>query len=170
MQLKEIGSTILNQILELVNQLSDAEYSAKLELLNDNSIGKHIRHVVEFFDLLLQGADSGLVNYDKRSHEPLFETSTEATLAKLKELVTRLDKMAFDGKEAMLELSYADSDDDSMQVKSSLERELAYNIEHAIHNMAIVKIAVHTMFPSVKLAENFGVAYSTVRYQKSISN
>ena len=74
-----------------------------------------------------------------------------------------------DGKEVILEVSYAKTDTESVKIKSSLERELAYNIEHAIHHMAIIKIAIQTVFPNVKLAENFGVAYSTVRYQKSVT-
>ena len=70
----------------------------------------------------------------------------------------------------ILEVSYGKTDKDSVKIKSSLERELAYNIEHAIHHMAIIKIAVQTVFPKVKLADNFGVAFSTVRYQKSEGN
>ena len=50
MQLKATGQTILKQIFDLINQLNDAEYSAELDLLNGNSIGKHVRHVVEFFE------------------------------------------------------------------------------------------------------------------------
>lgn len=166
MQLKSTGKTILQQILELTNQLSDAEYSTELELLNGNSIGKHVRHIVEFFDLLVSGSAQGLINYDKRNHEPLYETSTKATKALLQKLMAGIDTISFE-EDVVLEVSYAKTDDDSFKIKSSLERELAYNIEHAIHHMAIIKIALKTLFPKVNLADNFGVAYSTVRYQKS---
>ena len=67
----------------------------------------------------------------------------------------------------VLEVSYAETEEASVRINSSVERELAYNIEHAIHHMAIIKIAVNTVFPRVQLPQNFGVAYSTVRYQKS---
>lgn len=169
MQLKATGKVILNQIIELTNQLNDAEYSAELELLNGNTIGKHVRHVVEFFDLLVSGSADGLINYDKRKHEPLFETNTKATIEKIRFLTDGVDELKPDN-EVILEVSYGKTDGDSVQIKSSLERELAYNIEHAIHHMAIIKIAVQTVFPKVKLAENFGVAYSTVRYQRSEKN
>ena len=169
MQLKTTGRSILNQISELANQLSDAEYGAELDLLSGNSIGKHVRHIVEFFELLVSGAEKGLINYDKRSHAPIYETDTSKTLAKIKELSQRLDAFP-NGKEVILEVSYTDSDSDAVRIKSSIERELAYNIEHAIHHMAIIKIAVQTVFPNVKLAQNFGVAYSTVRYQKSVGH
>jgi len=166
MQLKTTGQTILKQVFELTSQLSDNEYSAELELLNGNTIGKHVRHIIEFFDLLVSGSYGEVINYDKRKHETIFETSTEACMHKLKELINILKTLSTD-KEILLEVSYADRDEDSVRIKSSVERELVYNIEHAIHHMAIIKIAVQTVFPRVKLAENFGVAYSTVRYQKS---
>lgn len=166
MQLKETSYTILEQISGLINALSDAEYRAELDLLNGNSIGKHIRHILEFFDLLVSGADNGIINYDRRDHEPLFETDTGASLDKLTYLKDKINNIRSD-KEIILELSYTESDRDSVKIKSSIERELAYNIEHAVHHMAIIGIAVKTVFPQVSLPENFGVAFSTLRFRKS---
>ncbi len=50
---------------------------------------------------------------------------------------------------------------------SSFHREVAYNIEHAIHHMALLKVAVNQTLHYIQLPENFGVASSTVRYQES---
>ena len=166
MQLKATGQTILNQIFKLTNQLSDDEYSAELDILNGNSIGKHVRHIVEFFELLVSGSTKGLINYDKRNHEPLYETDAGATMNVLQQLMKEIEEISFE-EEVVLEVSYANTGEDSVKIKSSLERELAYNIEHAIHHMAIIKIAINTVFPKVNLPDNFGVAYSTVRYQNS---
>ncbi len=166
MQLKTTSQVILNQIFDLTTQLSDAEYATKLDLLNGNSIGKHVRHVLEFFELLVNGCAKGLINYDKRKHEPLYETDTQATLAKLESLIKEIEDISFDDS-VILEVSYASTDAETVKIKSSKERELAYNIEHAIHHMAIIQIAIQTVFPKVKLADNFGVAYSTIRYHKS---
>lgn len=169
MQLKDTARTILNQIFNLVNQLSDEEYKAQLDLLSGNSIGKHVRHVVEFFDLLVSGASEQLINYDKRKHEPVYEENTALTNQHIQTIIERIEKLE-SNSDVFLEVSYAESDKDSVKIKSSLEREIAYNIEHAIHHMAIIKIAVMTVFPKLKLAKNFGIAYSTVRYQKAGSN
>ncbi|MCG8311514.1 MAG: DinB family protein [Cytophagales bacterium] len=166
MQLKTTGQTILKQLLDLTNQLVDAEYSEELDLLNGNSIGKHVRHVIEFFELLITGAKQGLINYDGRKHGPRYEKDTCATQEKLRYLVGMIDEIEPVGH-LVLEVSYAETEEASVRINSSVERELAYNIEHAIHHMAIIKIAVNTVFPRVQLPQNFGVAYSTVRYQKS---
>jgi uncharacterized damage-inducible protein DinB len=167
MQLKETSYTILEQISSLINGLSNAEYKAELDLLNGNSVGKHVRHIIEFFDLLISGAENGIINYDRRDHEPVFETETGASLDKLTSLKDKIGDILND-KEIILELSYTDSDRDSVKIKSSIERELAYNIEHAVHHMAIIAIAVKTVFPQVSLPENFGVAFSTLRFRKSL--
>ena len=166
MQLKETGGEILNQLVELTRQLSDEAYSAELDLLNGNTIGKHVRHVVEFFDILVSGAGEGLINYDKRKHEPLYEIDTDAAHSKLMYLIEKLEDLG--SKESLiLELSYSGQGEETVKISTSLERELAYNIEHAIHHMAIIKIAIKTVFPNTVLPQNFGIAYSTIRYQKS---
>ena len=52
-------------------------------------------------------------------------------------------------------------------MKSSFYRELSYNIEHAIHHMALLKVAVKQTLTYISLPENFGVASSTIRYRAS---
>ena len=135
-------------------------------MLNGNTIGKHVRHVIEFFDLLMNGCAEGIINYDRRNHELLYETDTRAAFSKLKSLADCIEDISF-GKDIILEVSYANTDNETVKIKSSIERELAYNIEHAIHHMAIIEIAVQTIFPKISLPDNFGVAFSTIRYQKS---
>jgi uncharacterized damage-inducible protein DinB len=167
MQLKSTGQAILSQINDLTSQLSDAEFTASLELLNGNTIGKHVRHIVEFFELLVTGNSAGVINYDQRKHDQLLESNTKAVRLSIDKLKTSIGSLSMDS-EIILEVSYGKTDEEKETIKSSVGRELAYNIEHAIHHMAIIKIAVQTVFPNVKLDEHFGVAYSTVRYQKLV--
>ena len=164
MQLKISALLILDQIRHLVEQLRPTEYSASLELLSGNTIGKHIRHVLEFFDLLVNSQDSDTLNYDNREHNELIESDKEVCLNTLKNIIHKLNQVDGDSP-LILQVSYSEEKQKPVNVQTSLNRELAYNIEHAIHHMAIMKIAVITVFPHVNLPENFGVAYSTIRYQ-----
>lgn len=168
MELKATGKVILNQLAELTTQLTDIEYSTEINLLNGNSIGKHVRHILEFFDILVNGANSGIINYDRRGHQLQLEKYRQTALDKLVQLSSDLSKVPCKRK-VTLEVSYADAEEDMQRIGSTIERELAYNIEHAIHHMAIIKIAIQTVYPNVIVDENFGVAYSTIRYQKSIA-
>ena len=169
MQLKATARTILSQILDLTAQLNNAEYTSELDILSGNTIGKHVRHILEFYGILVEGHTGKVINYDQRKHEPLFETDTDVTQKQINTILTHINEMDLD-REVNLEVSYSNSDQDTVTIKSNLQRELAYNIEHSIHHMAIIKIAIQTVFPNVQVAENFGVAYSTVRYQKSVKS
>ncbi len=52
-------------------------------------------------------------------------------------------------------------------IASNFYRELIYNIEHAVHHMAIMKIGVLEVAPYVSMPLDFGVAVSTIRHKKS---
>ena len=164
MHLKNTGTSILTQLSRLIEQLSTEQYTAPLGILNDNTIGKHVRHILEFFIVLETGDKEGVINYDLRPHDALFETNKEAALKRIIELQVSIKDLLLE-KKALLEVSYVSDSREVEKIPSTLQRELAYNIEHAIHHMAIIKIAVKTVFPYISIPSNFGVAYSTLRYQ-----
>jgi hypothetical protein len=47
-------------------------------------------------------------------------------------------------------------------IESTLARELLYNLEHAIHHMALIRVGLNLRFKYVLYQDNFGVAYSTL--------
>jgi len=163
MHLKNTGISILNQLAKLVEQLSTDQYTAPLDLLNDNSIGKHVRHILEFFIVLENGDKTGEINYDARPHDELFEIDKDAALKRITELINSIKNLILE-KQIILAVSYVVDANETEKIPSTLQRELAYNIEHAIHHMAIIKIAVKTEFPMINIPSNFGVAFSTLRY------
>ena len=60
-----------------------------------------------------------------------------------------------------------DLSNESFRIPTNVYRELTYLIEHTIHHMAIIKMAYSETYPLVKLPADFGIAYSTLKYQKS---
>lgn len=164
MQLISTSIVILNQLKDLASQLSNDEFSTELDLLQGNSVGKHMRHIVEFFDLLISTSPPGPINYDKRKHDIDLESDRMKMIARIEKIEEKVRSLVL-GSSLALELSYTSNDDDTVVLKSSIDRELAYNIEHAIHHMAIMKIALITVFPRIVLDDSFGIAYSTLRYQ-----
>ena len=67
-----------------------------------------------------------------------------------------------------LNISYDKAENKDFHLDTSLQRELVYNIEHAIHHMAIIRIAIEQDFPSIKLDKNFGIAYSTIKFRDDL--
>ena len=163
-KLKQNSITILNQIANLVSQLHDNDYSTQLDLLSNNTIAKHIRHILELYVQLIAGIEQKEINYDKRERNLLIEHNRTYTLDFITELSERIKTIQY-----IDDVLYLNTliNQDEILVKSSIERELTYNIEHAIHHMAIIQIACRHYFDYIQLDKNFGVAYATIQYQNT---
>ena len=66
----------LNELIDLLNQLSHKEYSNSCAELSNATIGEHTRHILEMFQCLENQYDSGFVNYDKRERNTRIQTDT----------------------------------------------------------------------------------------------
>lgn len=152
------------QLAEVIGQLTDADYARPLDVLSGNTIGKHVRHILEFYELLVHSAGTGRLNYDRRQRDLRLEVDTDEALRRVGSIdraIHHLDLSQPLHLEADLSLAGAET----IQIPSSFARELLYNVEHAIHHMALIQVAVQNDFPAVELPLHFGVAYSTVQHQ-----
>ncbi|MTI41308.1 hypothetical protein E1140_17540 [Fulvivirga lutimaris] len=113
----------------------------------------------------MHNCENGVVNYDKRDHDKLIESDRDLALTVIDDINSFLDKSEAD-TELILEVNYSFSDDILTKIKTSLSRELAYNIEHAIHHMAIIKIGLKEIASYISVPSHFGVAVSTIKYQQ----
>jgi len=166
MQLITASIAILNQLESVVRQLDQKEFCAPSHALSGSSVGQHLRHTLEFFLCLEQGFASGIVNYDRRAHDKLIEADKAIALAAIERIKNFVANQKRD--EALrLEVGYERNNDDAVQIATTYFRELTYNIEHAVHHMAIMKIGIREVAPSATLPADFGVAVSTVRYRES---
>lgn len=169
MSLKSASTDILMQLADVIGQLPDQAYARPLPVLSGNTIGKHVRHILEFYELLVNSTETGQLNYDRRQRDLQLEVSTDEALRRIgavDRLIHRIDlNLPLD-----LEADLSVSGDETMLIPSSFARELLYNIEHAIHHMALIQVAVRSAFPTVDLPLNFGVAYSTVQHAAATSH
>jgi hypothetical protein len=154
----------LTQLEKVLSELSDDEYGKPLPILSEASIGQHTRHIIEFFQALIDGYETGIINYDRRQRNKVLETDRSIALIVLASLV---DKIYFEDKDVLLAGSYATDTTDEVIVRSTYYREVVYNLEHAIHHMAMIKVGIRA---STKLVvpSDFGVAAATIQYKKSI--
>ncbi len=156
---------ILGQLLDLLQQLNQEAYALPLPVLSGSSVGKHIRHIIEFYQCLLSGKEGGMIDYDHRMRNRNLEENKQYAEGILHWLLDQLNRYPED-KALQLVVRY----DDHLPVEyvhTTFSRELVYNLEHTIHHMALIRIGVTAAFPDVHVEEYFGVAYSTVKYQKS---
>ncbi|AFM04976.1 DinB family protein [Bernardetia litoralis DSM 6794] len=155
---------VLKQLNDLLNQLSDTEYAAPLSLISQNTIGKHVRHILEFYTCLLTGIENKSVDYDARKRNLDLENYTQKALETSNIIAQELLTL---NKEIELEL-LATLPHARTKLSSTAERELLYVLEHTIHHFAIIKIAVKNEFPHIRMTDGFGVAYATLQHQEEI--
>jgi hypothetical protein len=149
----------LDELLDLLDQLSEKEYSKSCFELSGTSIGEHTRHIVEMFQCLNKNYDSGIVNYDKRERNVLIQTKADFALQMILDIKNSIAK-----ENKNLELQQM-IDGTAIKIQSNYHRELLYNLEHCIHHQALIKVAI-LKFENVTVDENFGVARSTIEYRK----
>jgi uncharacterized damage-inducible protein DinB len=161
-------ANILNQLTDMVSQLTEQDFSKPVDTLGNSTIGQHLRHTLEFFICLEKGFGAGIINYDKRAHDKLIETDKFIALSVLSKINEFISQHRTD-KPLRLEVAYDLDKEEFVTIETNYLRELVYNIEHAVHHMAIMKIGIREAAPYVKLAYDFGIAASTIRHQEAVA-
>lgn len=162
MQLNQAVNNVFIQLSSSLDQLSGQEYIQPCNNLSNNTIGQHVRHIIELFQCLEKGYDDGLVNYEKRKRDIAIETDKNLAASLLKEVYDQLDRP---DKEMILEACYDDLAADPIKIPTNYYREVAYNLEHTIHHMALIRVGIREV-STIELPADFGVASSTVKYRK----
>jgi hypothetical protein len=149
----------LNELSQLISQLSKEEYCRPCEGLSNATIGEHTRHIIEMFQCLDNQYDLGVINYDLRKRDFSIQTDTSFAIATIDTILAQLEKS---NKKLQLEQIV---DGEALLIESNYQRELLYNLEHCIHHQALIKVAI-IQSNSITVDENFGVARSTIEYRK----
>jgi len=106
--------------------------------LSGASVGQHLRHTLEFFICLEQGYKQGFDQLRQTLARQNDRNDKEIAL----EVIQRIRSFVTDqtkDKTLMLEVGYDLSSNENVSVQTNYLRELTYNIEHAVHHMAIMR-------------------------------
>ncbi len=123
-----------------------------------------MRHVIELFQCLEAGYPDDSVNYEKRKRDVAIETDKDLALKLLQDIYMQLDKP---DKELILHASYDEHVEQPISIPTNYFREIAYNLEHTIHHMALIRVGIKEV-SDITLPEEFGVASSTVKHRKHV--
>lgn len=160
LKLIQEAKTILLSTLDLLNQLNYDDYTTKIPLLGDSSIGEHTRHIIELFQQLMEGYVVAEVDYDKRKRNLKIQQNIDCAIESLANIIASLEKPNKDITLCGTVMG------EGFPIHSNYHRELLYNIEHCVHHQAIIKIGL--LFLERDFAcEGFGVAESTKIYKKT---
>jgi hypothetical protein len=163
MQLQNAVNEIFTQLSQSIRLLDAAEYRQPSQRLFNATIGQHVRHIIELFQCLHRGYEAGVVNYDKRERNLLLEQDKNFAL---EQLVLLFNDMERANKQLVLQAIYDEHSSEPELIPTNYLREVAYNLEHTIHHMALIRVGINEV-SDLQLPENYGVASSTTKYKKT---
>lgn len=163
MILIETASELFGQIKNAVSNISGEQYTQKSRLLNQATVGQHLRHVIELFQELLNGYACGTIDYENRERSMIIENDPSEAFFRMDDIIRRLE---MPDKELLLRSDYSIDEPDPVGVKTNFHREIIYNLEHTIHHMALMRIAIEKEY-GMTMPETFGLAPSTIKYRQA---
>lgn len=157
----------LEEIKKTISLINKEQYTYKSITLSNASIGQHIRHILEFYLSLLNGLEYGTVNYDLRARNLVLESNPEYARQFVDNICNKFARVDFDIK---LELAgnFSSEEDQCVSIQTSVNRELAYCLEHSIHHQALIKIGLMEQGLDHLISKHWGVAPATIKYKKSL--
>ncbi|MDI9319255.1 MAG: hypothetical protein QM530_02160 [Phycisphaerales bacterium] len=153
----------LMSLKELLSKLRHDQYVAKINHLGNASIGGHTRHIIELLQCTINGYYTSEVDYLNRVRDIELECNLNLAQEKLASIASNIpleDKSLRLTTERMEGIS-------AQEVISTYYREIVYNVEHIIHHLALIKVALVDMNLSI-VDHNFGMAYSTLKYKEQL--
>jgi len=162
MQLQQAVNSAFVQLALSLEKLTAEQFNQPSQRLGSATIGQHVRHIIEMFQCLEKGYETGVVNYEKRQRDKRIETDRELALGLLKDIQNGLAK---EDKPLILEGIYNDDATTPMHFDTNYYREIVYNLEHTIHHMALIRVGLAEL-GSMELPEGYGVASSTIKHKR----
>src|SRR5689334_15916856 len=125
----QMAGIVLADLRFYLESIDPVIYQSPLELLSGSTIGQHTRHIIEFYNCLLEQSyqqENPIINYAKRRRDHAIESRPEHALYLVNDLCERL--LGLDPDQPC-ELDCTEHGQDDLLVSSTIGRELIYNIE-----------------------------------------
>lgn len=152
----------LIELETLLKRLPEQYYTAPLSKACA-PVGTHVRHVIEFYRVFLQGLELGLINYDDRQRCIALETKPAEALEQIAMICRHLTLL--DSQYNALQILACGGHNSVISTSSNIQRELLFLQNHTAHHKAIIGLLLEQT--NVHLPEEFGMAISTrVQQQK----
>jgi len=161
MHLQKAIQNVFVQLSASLDLLTNEQYVYKSSILSNATVGQHVRHIIEMFICLNDGYETGIVNYEKRKRDYVIESQKEVAGKLLREICESLDK---ENKALVLQGSYNEDTEVLIAFDTNYYREIAYNLEHTIHHMALIKVGIREV-SDMEIPEGYGVASSTIKFR-----
>ena len=149
----------------MIEGLNDEQYGLKQEAVFGGAIGGHVRHSLDHVQSIIDAMQTGTLDYDHRLRGTKVESDRWAALDVIRRLVAQLGGAKYEGLDRELKLrSIVSAEMDTMEVTTTLSRELIYVLSHTVHHNAMIAAMARTLGGWVP--QRFGFAPSTLAHLK----
>ncbi|MDX2095791.1 MAG: DinB family protein [Alphaproteobacteria bacterium] len=157
---------ILADLQQVLATLPAAAYCKAVG--GESSVGAHMRHLLEFMQVLADNLESGVIDYESRAHNAAYESDPEAVAAILPQLHAKLTQavLRLSAHHPLLLRETAFVGGRKITLTTSLGREILFMLQHAIHHLAIIKMQAAAM--DIALGAQMGVAVATQIYREQL--
>ncbi|MGO3769404.1 hypothetical protein ACTXK8_02710 [Vreelandella alkaliphila] len=165
----------LEQLATLLQRTPEAIYQRLLCNQLTQSLGKHVRHILEHYQTLLEALaysdKQKAFDYEQRQREAALENNPNYALARVRTLQAELQTCSSVPHDTLLTLQYPVEEIastkpslavTSLPLTSSLGRELAFLTSHSIHHMALLRLLCEQL--NIALPSDIGIHPSTQRF------
>ena len=156
---------MLSQAVRLLEDLSDPMFTNNEEAWFQSGVGRHMRHIISFYIIFLQGLPEGIIDYDRRPRHPELETSRSAAVARLRDIMTALERVDDLHRKVMSKTDGHLRNPEAAFSPSTVGRELQFLAFHTVHHFAMVAMTLDRQ--GFKTPAGFGVAPSTLAYLRA---
>jgi hypothetical protein len=153
---------VLRQGIDLIENLDDALFS-RCETPEKSSVGTHFRHNLDFVTNLLQGLETGKLDYNLRERNSQVETDRQLAISRFQNAIAGLEKLTAETLEK--KILVRSETIENLWCESSPMRELEFLQSHTIHHYALIEAKLALV--GLKVPKDFGVAPSTLEFWKS---
>ena len=141
----------LSKILFVIETL-ESVWSRKNKNFNNETIGRHIRHIIDFYLCFIGDIDSNFIDYDARKRSAKIESDISFARYKIEEIIYFLKNTDLVDKNIKVRMN---SSVYNLDLNSSIFRELMHIADHAIHHANLVQVIIKNEFPDLERNCNF---------------
>lgn len=164
MNCKEGVQELIDQIVAIIHVIPQDQFARPMEIFNGSTLGKHFRHIHDFFACLIEQCHLATLDYALRKRDSLIETDKKEAIAGFIYIQKHLPDLQEDHKKKVL-ADFELKDGIRPKVITTVGRELMYGYDHAVHHLAIIKIGLKAINPNLPINDEVGVAASTIKHQ-----
>jgi hypothetical protein len=132
-----------------------------------DTIGPHLRHILEHYEELFEGKGRRVIEYDRRQRDRRVEQDPELARIRFVGLVSALGELgsaAEPHEELAVMLCGGIDGEDQFVTTSTLPRELLFLASHTVHHYAIVKPVL--VARGYEIGGAFGKAPATIHFER----